>query len=417
MRMNTAATSLLRPLLPRWMRSLRLRSRVLSFARPWLDKHPRLKSGLRTAENNVGLLKHSAATVLPMLIQPRPERITIAVTASCNLRCAGCRYGRDFMPGHQLSLSTVRDLLDDAKAAGVSTVRLYGGEPLLHPDLPEMVRHACRIGIRPFITTNGRLLRQRVDSLYEAGLRQVSFGYYGAADEYDAYVGARGAFRQLERGVAAARDKYGESIEMQMNFVLMRPTCSVQAVRDGWAFAQRYGISFRVDLIHYSLPYFSEGPDRTLQFTHADAPSIDLVVRELAALKEAHPSTFRESLAAIRSIPDWLLKGPNMRVPCDAHNLIWVGADGTVQLCYVTFHLGNLNRERLRDMLFSPAHQAAARGAFRLSCPNCHCERNTRIQKHLPSRIRYGIRRPDSGRTVPAPRDLEAATSDSRAIS
>jgi MoaA/NifB/PqqE/SkfB family radical SAM enzyme len=389
MGVNTVAAASLRSLFLRRVPAIRLRSRVLGLARPWLDRHARFKSKLRTAENNLGLLKHTAATVLPTLIQPRPERITIAVTASCNLRCTGCRYGRDFMPGHQLSLSMVRDLLDDAKAAGISTVRLYGGEPLLHPDLPEMIRHACRVGVRPFITTNGRLLRQKIDALYEAGLRQVSIGYYGAADEYDAYVGSRGAFRQLERGVATVRDRYGASVEMQMNFVLMRPTCSVQAIRDAWAFARRYGMTFRVDLIHYSLPYFSEGPDRTLQFTGADTQSIAEAVRELVALKQAHPEMFRESVAAIRSIPDWLLKGPDMRVPCDAYNLIWVGADGTVQLCYVTFRLGNLHRERLRDMLFSPAHQAGARGAFTLGCPNCHCERNTRIQKHLPSRIRY----------------------------
>ncbi|MGH7414777.1 MAG: radical SAM protein [Candidatus Rokuibacteriota bacterium] len=146
----------------------RLRSRVLRLARPLLDKYPRLKRALRIAENNVGLMKHAAASVLPALIQPRPERLTIAVTASCNLRCTGCRYGRDFMPGHQLSLSMLRDLLDDAKAAGISTVRLHGGEPLLHPDLPEMVRHACQIGIRPFLTTNGRLLDRRIESLYDA---------------------------------------------------------------------------------------------------------------------------------------------------------------------------------------------------------------------------------------------------------
>jgi cyclic pyranopterin phosphate synthase len=319
------------------------------------------------------------------------------------------------MRGHQLSLSMVRDLLDDAKAAGISTVRLYGGEPLLHPDLPGMVRHASQVGIRPFITTNGRLLRQKIDALYEAGLRQVSIGYYGSADEYDTYVGARGAFRQLEQGVAAVRDRYGASVEMQMNFVLMRPTCSVQAIRDGWAFAQRYGMTFRVDLIHYSLPYFSEGPDRTLQFTHTDAHSIDLAVRELAALKGSHPSTFRESVSAIRSIPDWLLRGPNMRIPCDAYNLIWVGADGTVQLCYVTFRLGNLYHERLRDMLFSPAHEAAARGAFRLSCPNCHCERNTRIQKHLASRVHYGMLR-QGGHAPELPADLVSAATPDRPL-
>ena len=78
-----------------------------------------------------------------------------------------------------------------------------------------------------------------------------------------------------------------------------------------------------------------------------------------------------------------------MRVPCDAGKLLWVGADGGVNLCYVTFPLGNLHEQRLADFLYGRAHHQAARDAFQLNCPNCHCERDSRIQKHLPSRIRY----------------------------
>lgn len=101
---------------------------------------------------------------------------------------------------------------------------------------------------------------------------------------------------------------------------------------------------FEIDLIHYSLPYFSEGNDRELQFRPEDEPSIREIVDELIVLKQRHPDVFNQSLRSIKSIPDWLLKGPAMRVPCDAYEMIWVGADGTVQLCYVTSKLGNCTR-------------------------------------------------------------------------
>jgi len=100
------------------------------------------------------------------------------------------------------------------------------------------------------------------------------------------------------------------------------------------------------------------------------------------------PEHVKESPLAIYSIPEWLLKGSEMRVPCDARKLLWVGADGTVQLCYAAFPLGNLNELRLRDMLFTTEHHQAARDAFDLNCPNCHCERGSRIAKHLPTRVR-----------------------------
>jgi cyclic pyranopterin phosphate synthase len=78
-----------------------------------------------------------------------------------------------------------------------------------------------------------------------------------------------------------------------------------------------------------------------------------------------------------------------MRVPCDAHNMVWVGADGTVQMCYVTFRLGNLHEQRLRDMLFTATHREAARDAVAVNCPNCHCKYDRRVEKHSPSAKAY----------------------------
>ncbi len=78
-----------------------------------------------------------------------------------------------------------------------------------------------------------------------------------------------------------------------------------------------------------------------------------------------------------------------MRVPCDKYQMLWVGADGTVQMCYVCYPLGNLHRQRLPEMLFSEAHKKAALGAFEVSCPNCHCSYDNRIQKHLVSRKQF----------------------------
>jgi len=298
------------------------------------------------------------------------------------------------MPNSQLSWPIVRELLDDAKQIGFKTVRLYGGEPLLHPDLPNMIRHGVQLGLRVYVTTNGILLRDKVDELYAAGLRELTMGFYGVGEPYDNYVQRRDQFMRLEDGIAYVRQKYGSSIHLTLNWLLMRPSCSVEALREAHQFAEKFTMRMRVDLIHYSLPYFTEGPDRMLQFRPEDRPAIEKVVAEMIRLKQARPGVLYYPLIAMRSIPDWLLEGPNMRVPCDSYQLIWVGADGTVQMCYVTFKLGNLYQTRLRDMLFTSEHRQAARDAFRLNCPNCHCEASSRIQKHLASRRLYSRMQP-----------------------
>jgi MoaA/NifB/PqqE/SkfB family radical SAM enzyme len=328
-------------------------------------------------------------TTIPELLKARPRKLTIAITAHCNLRCTGCRYGRDFMPGAQLPMNVVGEILDDAAEAGIRTVRLYGGEPLLHPHLPEMITYATGLGLSPYVTTNGILLGQKARQLHEAGLRNVTVGFYGVEDSYDKYVNRPGRFTRLERSIEDTRALLGSRLKMQLNFLLMRPSCSIEAVDAAWRFAERYDMTFHTDLVHYSLPYFTEGEDRELQFRPEDETRIRAVVEHLVSLKQGAPERFPEPIQSLNSIPDWLLQGPEMRVPCDIEKLIWIGADGTVQLCYVTFKLGNVFEKRLRDMLFTDAHNCAARSAYKLECPNCHCERATRIVRHIPSRIKY----------------------------
>lgn len=352
-------------------------------------KHAGTRNLLKSAQMQLELARHTVAHVAPRIIQPRARKMTVAVTAHCNLRCLGCRYGRDFMPSEQLSLSVVKVLLNDARRAGIETVRLYGGEPLLHPALHAMVRHAVSIGLSTYVTTNGMLLKQKIQQLYDAGLRNITIGFYGTAMDYDLYVQRDHRYRRLEENIATVRDRYGSSVSIQLNYLLMRPSCNLEALHDAWNFAERYDLEFQTDLIHYSLPYFTEGPNNELQFREEDRSAIINWVAELARLKADRPDRVKESILSIYSIPDWLLKRGKMNVPCDAYKLIWVGADGTVQLCYAAFPLGNLHEKRLRDMLFGDAHRQAAQDAFSLNCPHCHCERETRILKHLPARYHY----------------------------
>ena len=241
-----------------------------SSARTLITKYPKVKAVAHRIETDCGLAHHTLAHILPQSIKPRARKLTVAITAHCNLRCAGCRYGRDFMPGAQLPLHLVKSLLTDARRAEFETVRLYGGEPLLHPDLAEMVEHAVGIGLSTYVTTNGILLRQKINALFDAGLRTITIGFYGVSEIYDSYVQRGGRYHRLEEGVAAVRDRYGSLVSLQMNYLLMRPSCNLKSLYAAWDFAQRYDMEFTTDLIHYSLPYFTEGENRELQFREED---------------------------------------------------------------------------------------------------------------------------------------------------
>lgn len=356
--------------------------------------------GVRKARTYLGIVQHSTAAVLPQVIQPNPQEIYITLTADCNLRCQGCRYGRDFMAGSQLPWETVRDLLDDCKSLGIRNIRLYGGEPLLHRDIVRIVKHSTSLGLHTWLTTNAILLKKKVDALYDVGLRRISIGFYGTNEGYDAYVQKKDMYPRLEEGVAYVRKRFGNSVAMTLGWVLMHQNCTIEEVHRVWDFAKRYNTPIGVSLIHYSLPYFTEGPERELQFRPDDRPALELVQAELLRLKHQRPDLIQQSDMALRSMVDWAMLGPKMEVPCDRYKLIWIGADGTVQMCYVTFKLGNLHEKRLRDLLFTPAHHQAAMHAYELKCPRCHCSYHTRIERHLPSRTKYS--RPLPSECAPA---------------
>jgi molybdenum cofactor biosynthesis enzyme MoaA len=366
-----------------------MRSQLRHMLGPRLRKNPAVWKGLIALDARIERVRTTAAEYLPSLVRPAPRQIEVAITAHCNLRCIGCRYGRDFMTGSQLSFSMMRDLVDDAKALGIWNIRFYGGEPLLHPDLPRMIEYAVSAGVQSYVTTNAIILKQKIEELYAAGLRSLTIGFYGTDAKYDTYVQRKDRYARMEAGIAAVRNRYGNEVNMRINWLLMRPSCSLEDLDMACRFAERYSMRIQVDLIHYSLPYFTEGPDRELQFRPEDEVAIEAVVEDLIRRKDANPELFSQSALGLRSIPDWLLKGPNMRVPCDSHEMLWVGADGTVQQCYVTFRLGNLHETRLRDMLHTPCHKQAAQDSYRLNCPNCHCRYDRRIEKHTPSTVKY----------------------------
>ena len=392
---------------------MRIRAKLSRIVGPVLNVHPALRALAKPALVYTDLVRHTVAPLLPQVIQPDPTEIYVTLTANCNLRCVGCRYGRDFMPGAQLSWPVVRELLRDCQKLRINNIRLYGGEPLLHRELLKIVEYCSHLDLHCWLSTNGILLKDKIDDLYQAGLRRISIGYYGTGDAYNAYVQRTDRYRHLEAGVAYTRERFGMDVGMTLGWVLMRPTCSIEEVWRTWRFAEKYRTPIGVSLIHYSLPYFTEGPDRELQFKPEDRPVIENVVAELIRLKRIRPELVQQSVLALRSIPDWLIKGPDMRVPCDRYRLIWIGADGTVQLCYVTFKLGNLNESRLADLAFTAEHRKASQDAFALRCPNCHCSYHHRIESHLPSRIRYftGIEDADQ-REASAPTRTYASTTE-----
>lgn len=105
--------------------------------------------------------------------------VRLAVTDRCNLRCFYCmpEEGIDYLPKKQLlTYEEMERMLAILAKAGVSKVRITGGEPFLRKDLIYFLRQIKAIhGIEEIhITTNGVLTEQFIPDLVALGIKSVN---------------------------------------------------------------------------------------------------------------------------------------------------------------------------------------------------------------------------------------------------
>lgn len=90
----------------------------------------------------------------------------------CNLSCAYCNEYDNF--SKPLSTEIMFRRLDRLADLGTSIITISGGEPLLHPQLEDIIRHIRKRGMIAGMITNGYLLtKSRIESLNDAGLEHL----------------------------------------------------------------------------------------------------------------------------------------------------------------------------------------------------------------------------------------------------
>lgn len=106
------------------------------------------------------------------------NNLRISVTDRCNLRCVYCMPEEvTFLDkSAMLSFEEIAAFVRIAAPLGIDKVRLTGGEPLLRRELHKLVRLIVSIpGIQDVgVTTNGLLLSQQAEALFDAGLRRLN---------------------------------------------------------------------------------------------------------------------------------------------------------------------------------------------------------------------------------------------------
>jgi Predicted Fe-S oxidoreductases len=135
------------------------------------------------------------------------QSIYFYLTDGCNLRCRHCWIEPDFSPAGQkcnfIPLAMIKSIIAQAKPMGLTSVKLTGGEPLMHPDIREILELLRAEGLRTTVETNGLLCTPEIAKQIAALNRpHVSISIDGAdAGTHEWMRGVDGCFDDAIQGV------------------------------------------------------------------------------------------------------------------------------------------------------------------------------------------------------------------------
>jgi MoaA/NifB/PqqE/SkfB family radical SAM enzyme len=126
-------------------------------------------------------------TLRLVLEEGGPGFCQFALNNACNARCGFCNFALDKLPREHWKYVSRRgalDAVDILHRNGVRYLVLTGGEPMLHPDLNEIVQHASELGMKVLLVTNAGLLKpHRIRQLVDAGLSSFIISVDAASAE------------------------------------------------------------------------------------------------------------------------------------------------------------------------------------------------------------------------------------------
>ncbi len=167
--------------------------------------------------------RHSAKLPSHLLQFSRDKKPVVVwnVGRRCNLRCVHCySQSRNLDYKGELTTAEGKELIDDLAAFGSPVLLFSGGEPLMRPDIYELIAHARTAGMRAVLSTNGTLISEETAAtLKEMDLSYVGVSLDGLRETHDKFRGLKGAFDQAMEGL---RNCKKAGIKVGLRFTINR---------------------------------------------------------------------------------------------------------------------------------------------------------------------------------------------------
>jgi radical SAM protein with 4Fe4S-binding SPASM domain len=128
--------------------------------------------------------------------------LQIQITNKCNLHCLHCYADSGKKSDNELATQDILKLIKEFSDMGGIRVFITGGEPLVHPDIDEIITYAKKCHLFVYLSTNGyAVTEKKAKKLVEIGVRAVNVSLDGCnARTHDKFRGKKGSF---EKAIAA----------------------------------------------------------------------------------------------------------------------------------------------------------------------------------------------------------------------
>jgi len=155
----------------------------------------------------------------------------------CNLSCLGCGRIREYRDILDKILS-VEECMDAARQAGAPIVSITGGEPLLHPQIKEIINSLIKENFFVYLCTNGLLLEESLDEIKPHSKLSIVVHLDGMPKTHNFITGKNNVFEKAIKGIRKAKMM---KFKVRTNTTIYKKT-SVEEISDLFLLLKGIGI-------------------------------------------------------------------------------------------------------------------------------------------------------------------------------
>ena len=142
------------------------------------------------------------------------KELCFEIISNCYLNCIYCSSFDDVIrkrDNRYLPFSLIKKVINDFYMLGGEVLELSGGEPLMHPQIFDIVDYALNKGIDVIVYTSGVLpdsynIKDVLNKLQKIGLKKIVFNCQGLSKVHESLVRREGAFTKLIHAIECSKE-------------------------------------------------------------------------------------------------------------------------------------------------------------------------------------------------------------------